>query len=312
MAGPLDLNLLRVLVALGDSRSVTRAATKLGMSQPGFSSALARLRDQLQDGMFVRTSDGMLPTPRAERLYALCAELLGRIEHEVEESARFDPSNFDGEFRLAMGDAGAPFILPPLMNHLDRTAPKARVHAAFPRVEEIARALESGDAELAIGYYPEIEGGGFRCQALTQQSFVCMMSADHPLAAGEITWENLAQYGYIGVGGLSRSLVVLEEYMKSRKVELPVRLHLPIFMSLPSVVARTRLIAIAPFSPGVHIPYSDDLKLLPMPADTPDFRVSQYWHARFNEQPRHQWLRATLFDLLHQPHPDLRQDLDPA
>ena len=111
-ATPLDLNLLRVLVVLRETGSVTRAAQKLGMSQPGFSSALARLRIQLQDPVFVRTSEGMLPTPRADQFYSLAAEALARIDHEVAAPPAFDAATFDGDIRLAMGDAGEPSICP--------------------------------------------------------------------------------------------------------------------------------------------------------------------------------------------------------
>lgn len=296
----LDLNLLRVLVVLFETRSVTRSALRLGMSQPGFSSALARLRSQLQDPLFVRTSGGMLPTPRAEQFYVLAAEMLARVDQEVAAPAAFDPAGFEGEFRLAMGDAGEPSVLPKVMNYMQAHAPKARVHSSSPGTEELAGALETGRVELAIGLYPELEGGGFLRQALYRQSFHCLLREGHPIRGPRVEWADLMAYGHVKVNAHSRSVKLLDNFMREHGIELPHSLEVPHFMSLPSIVARTDLLAIVPFAPGVQVSGAERLRLLPLPFDAPVFTIAQHWHARLSGQPKHRWLRSVFYELFHE------------
>lgn len=288
-------------MVLRETGSVTRAAEKLGMSQPGFSSALARLRTQLQDPVFVRTSGGMLPTPRAEQFYSLAAEALARIDHEVAAPPAFDPVAFDGEVRMAMGDAGEPSILPRLMNHLRGIAPAARVRSFSPSAGELARALETGAVELAVGLYPELEGGGFLRQALYRQSFHVMVRADHPLRGERVEWADLIRFGHVKVSSASRSAGLLDNFLREHGVVLPVALEVPHFMSLPSIVSRTDLLAIVPFAPGVQISAYEQLRLMDLPFEAPVFTVAQHWHARFKGQPKHRWLRAMVYELFHRP-----------
>ena len=295
----IDLNLLRTLVALVETRSVTRAAEKLGLSQPGLSSALSRLREQLKDPLFLRTSAGMLPTPCAEKIYGLASAFLKEFDENV-EAGQFDAPSFAGEFRLAMGDAGEPDILPPLMNELEISAPKASVRSLTPTADEMPRVLESGEAEIAIGYYPELDGTGFLRQSLFKRSFVCMVRRDHPLRSERLSWEDFAACGHVGVTAPARSLRLLDAFLKDQGIDRRVALLTSHFMSLPPIVAQTNLLAIVPFAMGVQINNVERLRLIQLPFDAPEFTVSQHWHRRFNEQPRHRWLRGLLHRLFYE------------
>jgi len=298
-----DLNLLRVLTAIAETGSVSRAAEKLGMSQPGLSSALTRLRERLQDPLFVRTARGMLPTPRAQQLHALAAEALTRIDQHLSGPARFDPASTSDEFCIAMGDAGEPRILPPLLGHLQQHAPGVRVRTISPFPDELAGVLENGHADLAIGYYPELDGNSILRQRLYQQGFRCMARADHPMIATSLSMRAFQHCGHVTVTSPQRSQQSLENHLRQHRIERRVVLKVPHFMSLPMIVRDTDLLAVVPFPFFVgHTRASDHaLRLLELPFPAPSFSVCQYWHRRYASHPRHHWLRQTIGELFQMP-----------
>lgn len=122
-----DLNLMRLLVALAETRNVTRAARAMHMSQSGFSTALAKLRRQLGDELFVRTTSGMEPTARAQRAIETARAVLDTVRHGILEQPEFDPATSHAEFRLAMQETAELVFLPQLLQHLRRLAPDATV-----------------------------------------------------------------------------------------------------------------------------------------------------------------------------------------
>jgi len=310
-----DLNLLRVLTAITETGSVSRAAEKLGMSQPGLSSALTRLRERLQDPLFVRTAHGMLPTPRAQQLHAVAAEALARIDPHLSGPSRFDPGSARDEFCIAMGDAGEPRILPPLLDHLQQHAPGVRVRTMSPFPDELGQMLESGQADLAIGYYPELDGHSFLRQRLYSQGFRCMARADHSLIGKALTMQIFQDCGHVTVTSPQRSQQSLERHLRQHRIERRVVLKVPHFMSLPMIVRHTDLLAVVPFPFFVgHTRASDHaLRLLELPFPAPSFSVCQYWHRRYGSNPRHHWLRQTIGALFQTPglrHPGLKHPTD--
>jgi len=300
-----DLNLLRVLTVVAETGSVSRAAEKLGMSQPGLSSALTRLRERLQDPLFVRTPHGMLPTPRAQQLHVVAAEVLARIDQELLDDAHFDPHAAHDEFCIAMGDAGEPRILPPLLEHLQQEAPGLRMRTISPFPDELAGVLENGLADLAIGYYPELDGHNFLCQRLYRQSFMCLVRREHPLIGEHLDMPTFLRCGQVTVTSPQRSQQSLERHLKQHQIERRIILKVPHFMSLPMIVRHTDLLAVVPFPFFVGRANASDhaLRLLELPFPSPHFTVSQYWHRRYTSHPRHHWLRQTIHTLFQIPDP---------
>jgi DNA-binding transcriptional LysR family regulator len=147
----LDLNLLRVLVAVHAAGSVTAAGRQLALSQPAVSHALARLRDHFGDALFVRSPSGLHPTRLAARIVPAVAAYLRALEAALAEAAAFDPGRDPAHWRLSMSDLGEMLFLPPLAAALRREAPHARVDNAGVPVEAVGTALESRDVDLAIG-----------------------------------------------------------------------------------------------------------------------------------------------------------------
>jgi len=154
----LDLNLLRVFLAIWDLRSLTAAGDRLGLTQPAISHALRRLRDWFDDPLFVRAANRMLPTEAAVRLHEPLDQAFGIISRAIQERVAFDPKVTQRVFRVAMSDVSEVYYLPRLMAKLVRVAPTMRLDVVPLAVDAIAGAMRAGEVDLAIGYLKNLEG----------------------------------------------------------------------------------------------------------------------------------------------------------
>lgn len=290
----LDPRHLAFLDRLHRSRSVTRAAEQLGLSQPTVSIWLAQLRDTLGDPLFVRTTEGMQPTPRAEAMMDTVRSVLEGLRRLSEPAATFEPARSEREFRIFMTDASHITLLPRLFTHVHALAPGVRLEAA-PIRPGLLQAMENGEADLALGLLPDLETGFYQ-QALFEQDWVCLANARHPRIQGRLSRAAYAREAHAGVvGGTGQML--LEEALKRAQVQRQVWLKVPGFLGLSTILATTDLIGTLPRQIGETLAHSSGLQVLPCPIAIPGFTVKQHWHARFHHDPANQWLRGVCADL---------------
>jgi DNA-binding transcriptional LysR family regulator len=286
-----DLNLIRVLVAVADCRHVSLAAEQLGMTQPGLSNALRRLRVAYRDELFVRTSRGMEPTPRAVRLIQAARSMLELFRREIEEQAGFSPMETAEEFRFAMSDIGEMVFLPRLLQHLQQYAPHAPVRSlSFPH-DQLLKAMQDGELDLAVGYFPDIKGSHFFQQKLFSHGFVCLIRAHHPYADLPLTRKRFLDLGHAVVQAEGRSQEVFEKFLHAKGMRRRIALHVPHFMSIPYVIAKSDLIVTVPLAVGTAFAERGDLKLVRPIFDLPRFDLKQHWHRRVHQDARNQWVR---------------------
>lgn len=292
---PIDIRLLRLLDALYSTGSVTRAAEQLGQSQPTVSIGLGRLRVQLGDPLFVRTSQGMQPTPRAQGLIGPVREVLDGLRRITESQARFDPATAQRGFRIFMTDASHITLLPRLFTHVRAMAPKVRLEAAAIH-SGMAEALQNGEADLALGLIPGLEAGFYQ-QALFDQDWVCLTHPAHPRLTGRrFTIRQYSREAHVGiVSGTGQQL--LEAAMNQQGIARDVVLRLPGFLGLPAIVSTTDLIATLPRHIGETLARVAGLQVLRCPVPIPGFTVKQHWHARYHHDPANRWLRSVCADL---------------
>ena len=182
-----DLNLLVVFDAMVEHRSVTRAAEALNLSQPAMSAAVARLRGIFDDPLFVRAGSEMRPTPRAAELAGPVHRVVDTVKTEILKRNAFDPAISDRTFTLVTPDIGEVNFVPRILSCLAREAPSTNVKTlAMPR-HAASDSLESGAAELALGYFPDLQKAGFFQQKLFRNSHVCMVRRDHPQVGSKMT-----------------------------------------------------------------------------------------------------------------------------
>lgn len=237
----LDLNLIPYLVAMEDTRNVSRAADQLGVSQPRVSTALGRLREYFDDPLFVRTSKGMEPTPRALAILPAARDALLRIEKGMLDVQDFDPATSTHTFSIALSDVGEIVFLPRLLQLFAERAPQANLRSVSLPPSHVERGLESGDVDLAVGYFPDLSGNNFFQQRLFTHRFICLMRTGHPLSKAPLTLPQYVASGHAVVRAEGRSQEVLEHYLEKKRIKRRAVLETPHFMSLPFILARGSL-----------------------------------------------------------------------
>jgi len=298
MRGHFDLNLLRVLVALYEESSVTRAAARLHISQPAVSQALTRLRAYWGDSLFVRSDGAMQPTPRAHSAARAARDWLNRVADDVLATPAFDPRSGGFVATFALSDVGEMVFLPRILAYFRRHFPRATVHSVTPSLRELERGLESGDIDLAVGYFPDLDKSTFLRQALFTHHFVCVLRKDHPVRSRKLSLRQFLDMEHAVVKAEGRSQEIFERYLQKRKIVRNVALLTPHFLSLPAILARSDLVATVPHAIGVYCETTGvNVRAALPPFDVPSIPLMQHWHRRYQNDPRSRLLRGLIREL---------------
>lgn len=293
----LDLNLLRLFDAVWRTRSVSRAAELLGLSQPAASQGLARLRRLLGDALFVRTGTGVAPTPRAERLALAVQTALATIEEALNVPEVFEPAQSHRTFRVHLSDIGEARFLPGIMGHLRRQAPRTRVDAAPLPHDAITAALDSGRIDIAIGFLPTV--AETQRVPLLADRYIVLLRQGHPFARqwrGQGAAERLqalAEMDFAAARTHSDTLRILQLL----QLEGRLRLTVAHFLSLPAIVRSSDLGVLMPHDIARDFVAQGGLEIIEPDFPLRDFTVSLHWSRRFESDPAQRWLRRTVCEL---------------
>ncbi|WP_407925574.1 LysR family transcriptional regulator [Geminicoccus flavidas] len=286
-----DLNLLVALEALLDERNVTRAAHRLGMSQPAASRALGRLRTLFSDALLADGPGGYVLSARAEQLRPMLRRILAGIG-EMLEASPFDPATATGRIRLLMPDLQAAALTPHLLARLAREAPCLDLDIVAPGTNGI-EALEQGAADAMVALIEEAPAG-IRRRRLYDEELVTLMRAQHPALAEKLTLDRFLALEHIvvSVTGVGPAPVdaVLAQMGRTRRVKLRV----PNFFAAVEIAARSDLVMTLPSSLARAAAEMRRFVSLPPPFDLGRFTMSLAWHARQQDAPRHIWLRHAI------------------
>ena len=297
----LDLNLLRVFGAILDTRSVTVAATTLGLTQSAVSNQLARLREAFDDPLFVRTNEGMVPTPRALAIADPIRKSLVAIRFCLEEQLGFDPAASDRTFRIYMSDVGQMVFLPKLIERLARVAPGVNIETVqvpAGRMRDIA--LESGEVDLAMGYFEDFDGA-FRQQMLFEERYVGMVRRGHPTIANKLDMQVFLETPQLVYqprgGGHGAQEQAVDHVFTAAGVTRRVAVRAAHAMGVTYMLATTDLLVVAPSRLAAACRELADVSILNLPVEIPRFQVKQHWHERFHQDPGNAWLRSIVAEL---------------
>jgi DNA-binding transcriptional LysR family regulator len=299
----LDLNLFIVLEALIREHSVTRAADRLGLSQPAVSAALKRLRQQLGDPLLVRTRNGMLPTPRAQQIFASLGQSLDSIQNVLQDGPSFAPERTQRSFNLMLSDIGEVVYLPRLIERLRRDAPGIRLtvrRLARPRVSE---ELASGRIDLAVGWVDR--PSDVHRDDLFMEDFVCIVRPRHPRITKRLTLAQFSSEWHLVVGRpdagpdvfLRATNAAMEKEFSKAVRERKVALLVPHFLAAPNIIANSDLLCVVPRQLGQVYEAYCQVRIVALPVTCGSFAVSQFWHKRFDADQGNVWLRAQIRDL---------------
>jgi DNA-binding transcriptional LysR family regulator len=299
-AARLDLNLLGALVALLDAGSVSQAAIKLGVSQPTVSGALARLRKYFDDPLFVRVVGGMAPTPRGAEVVSAAREILRQVDEKLQPEVLFDPARRHRPYTFALSDVGEIVFLPRLVKLLAAASPDTAVRSVSLRPAHLAQAMDEGDVDLAIGYFPDLKRSDFFQQRLFMHHFVCLLRTDHPVQGSRLTMGEFLALQHVVVQSEGRSQEILEAYLEAHGLSRRVALLTPHFLSLPRLIARTDLIATVPHAIGIaYGTPAYGLKVMQLPFTSPRIELRQHWHRKVHKDTRNVWLRRCVSELFN-------------
>jgi DNA-binding transcriptional LysR family regulator len=292
----LDLNLLLVFQTIHREQNVTRAAARLGLSQPAVSSALSRLRRILGDPLFVRSRLGMQPTARALQLLAPIDQGLGLIRQGLQQHVGFDPKRADASFTVLISEIGELVYLPALMQRVRGMAPGIRFRVRQLSQSHYAEALEAGAADLAIGFVASMRSS-FRYRRLFSDSFVCIARAGHPDIGPAIGVQQFLAAEHVIKSRAGHLDGILAKAITRLGYDLKVVLIVPHFHAIPDIVARTDLVAVVPRGLAQATVHSLGTKIMALPFPMPSFQVGLHWHARCHNDPANRWLRKLVIDL---------------
>ena len=288
-----DLNLLVALDALLRERSVTRAARRLGLTQPALSGALARLRGQFGDPLFVRTRHGVVPTPRAEALADPLARWLAEAR-ELVAPASFEPAQSERTFSVSANDYLQHALLVPFARALERQAPRAAL-ALWPQPEDLAAQLQRGGLELAVTI-PEWAPPDLPSRALYQERYVGIVRSGHPWTKRRPSLDAFCDARHVLVspagGGLRGPT---DDALAALGRRRRIALTLSSFLLVPGVVASRALAAVVP--ERLLAGRRAAVGVFALPVELPPIRAIAVWHPRWHRDPAHAWARQLLADV---------------
>lgn len=296
----IDLNLLVVLEALVEECNVTRAAKRIGLSQPAMSNALARLRRTFDDPLLVRTAEGMVPTPAAQSLIIPVRHALAQLREALEEKAFFDPAATERTFHLLTNDYAEIVLVAPLLQTLRANAASIKLRIQRPRsvFEPPSTSSLADSFDLAVGFYPDALALDARLHSalLWEEKNVCLVSAQHPTINDKLSLEQFAEADHVALFYKPSGPGVVDTLLAQSGYTRKVAVQSPHFASLPFIVAGTNLIATVPERMAKQFARQLKLQVLPVPVDLPAFRLTLLWHQRHHSDPAHRWLRQTLLE----------------
>lgn len=295
----LDLNLLVALDALLTERGVTRAAARLGLGQSAMSHSLARLRAVFGDELLTRTPDGMQPTPRALALREPLSRALTNIQSLLIPRDVFDPVSAERTFRIGLPDSIEVLLFPPLLDLLCRTAPgvRLRLHTAGDPAQSLDE-LDADRLDLAFSVGPLPEGRTHHKQrTLLTASFLCIYNGALLNVGSPLSLDDFLRFPHVLTSVRAGQHGVVDTALAQLGLARIVSLVTPRFLAVPFLVRGAPVIATMHAELARRFAAALHLSLSPPPVDLPELRISLLWHASYDHDPGHQWLRQTIIRL---------------
>lgn len=283
-----DLNLFVVFDAIYRERSVTKVAQLLHLTQPAVSNALGRLRQTFDDTLFVRTPDGMAPTPVADNIVADVRQALALLSRSVGANARFDPATSEKVYRLSLSSPAEQLLLPDIQADVRAQAPHINIASYYTERESAAEELKAGTVDLLLDA-PLVNTREMGSVPLTRLPYVVAMRPGHPLAGRPLSLDDYLAAEHLHVSSRRRGRgqvdIALHKLGRQRRISLRVQSYL--------LAARITLASDLLWT--VPEVLSDGLLLSsPLPFAVDELEWSLMWHRSADNDPSIQWMRGII------------------
>lgn len=294
----IDLNLLVAFDALMAERSVTRAGTRIGRTQPAMSAALARLRALLLDELFVRSPAGLQPTPRALDLAEPLGRALADIQRTLDFIQAFEPRTSAASFTLGLSEHPTYVVLPGLVDHLRAAAPAITLRVrSFTARDDAVAMLDAGEIDVAVGVPPAGSAARILTQKLFDERFVSIMRPGHPAANEALTLPTFLAFSHLLVSPENERYGHVDAALAKLGRKRRLALTLPHMYAVPALVARSDMIATLLAGVVRASGYEDRLIVRTPPLDLDSVQFVTLWHRRNDAHPAQRWLREMIASL---------------
>ncbi|QRM46723.1 LysR substrate-binding domain-containing protein [Rhizobium sp. BG4] len=291
-----DLNLMPVFLALMEERNVTRAAERLGITQPALSNALNRLRDTLRDPLFIRERYGMRPTQLAEEMAPVIRTALAQFDELILGQQEFDPEKASRLFTVAPNSYVEFVLMPEVVARLRERADGIKLRL-IPFGSDLSETgAVSGTTEMVLGRITD-PPDNMVVQHLMDDGLACVVRADHPEIGDSISKEDYERLKHVNVLPPGRLRAGLFQALEQRGLRREVAVSVTHFLAVPEMIAATDYCTTLPRQICRRLARDTRLKILPAPADLGTFPVEIAWHVRYRHDPAHRWLRSLISEV---------------
>jgi len=291
-----DLNLLPVFVAMMEERNVTRAAERLGITQPALSNALSRLRDTLRDPLFIRERYGMKPTQMAEDLAPVIGAALASIDDVILGQQDFDPARATRLFTIAPNSYVEFVLMPAIVGRLRERAMGIKLRLTPFGNDVIETGAMSGTTDMVLGRIVD-PPDNLVVQHLIDDGLACVVRADHPEIKDGISKKQYESLKHVNVRPPGRMRAGLFQALEQKDLKREVAVSVTHFLAVPEMIAVTDYCATLPSLICRQLARDPRLKVLPTPVDLGTFPVDVAWHVRYRNDPAHRWLRSLISEV---------------
>ncbi|MCL5042614.1 MAG: LysR family transcriptional regulator [Gammaproteobacteria bacterium] len=292
-----DLNLFIVFDAIYTEANLTRAGQIVGITQPAVSNALARLRETFNDPLFVRTAQGMVPTPMAQNIITPVRNALQLLRVSVQESRSFVPEQATKTYRISMTDLTEAVILPHLVARIRRMAPGINLDSFLTKRRETTKELAAGRLDFAIDA-PLNTDTQVRHVKLFEDRHVCVMRKDHPLANKDsISLDDYLAQSHIHISSRRNGLGHVDLALGKMGLQRRVMLRSQHYQMAPLVLESTDMVM------TVHERFArrHNLHWVSLPiSDVPAIETHLFWHESTDQDPANRWMREQIIELSQQ------------
>ncbi|MGV8842456.1 MAG: LysR family transcriptional regulator [Pseudomonas sp.] len=288
-----DLNLFIVFDAIYTEANLTRAGQIMGITQPAVSNALSRLRDTFNDPLFVRTGQGMVPTPMAQNIIAPVRNALALLRVSVQESRIFTPLKANKTYRISMTDLSEQVLLPPLFQRLRRLAPNVFIESFLAKRRDTTKELAAGRLDFAVDA-PLNTDPQVRHVKLLEDRYVCALRPGHPRAKERLSLEDYLALTHIHISTRRNGLGHVDLALGKLGIQRKIALRSQHYLMASSVMQQTDMAMTVPerFARGHGLHY------MPLPVnDVPAVETHLYWHESTDQDPANRWMREQMIEL---------------
>ena len=288
-----DLNLFVVLEAIYREGNVTRAGQQLNLTQPAISHALKRLRDLLQDPLFVRQGAHMMPTPFTRNMIEQVRQALHILEVHVSASRNFVPEHTRRNFHLSLWEYAEALILPLLLRRLTHAAPGMSITTSQVKRRDLETELASGSVDLAIDI-PLTMSDRIRHKWLLNDPFVVIARHGHPAIADKLDLNTYLGQRHIQVSSRRHGPSLIDIELSRRGLRRQVFLRSQHNFPACVVVSTTDMLLTLPGRHAQLLNTSLMNQVLPFPLQAPRLEAHLYWHESVENDPANRWLREEI------------------